>query len=82
LEFLGGHIMLWIDYLVIITAILLVGTVLLQHSQDDIKDAFSGEKSELFKNRKTRGFELFLVRTSAVLSVLLIVFVVLSNNLH
>ncbi len=74
--------MLWIDYLVIITAILLVGTVLLQHSQDDIKDAFSGEKSELFKNRKTRGFELFLVRTSAVLSVLLIVFVVLSNNLH
>ena len=74
--------MLWVDYLVIITAILLVGAVILQHSQDDIKDAFSGEKSELFKNKKTRGFELFLTRSSAVLAVLLIVLVVLSNNLH
>ncbi|MDI6452618.1 preprotein translocase subunit SecG [Peloplasma aerotolerans] len=74
--------MIWVDYLAIIVAILLVITVLLQHSQDNIKDAFSGEKSELFKNRKTRGLELFLVRASAVLAVLLFVFVVLSNNLH
>ena len=74
--------MIWVDYLTIITAILFVGTVLLQSSQDDIKDAFSGEKSELFKNRNTRGFELFLVRSSAVLAVLLVVFVVTSNMLH
>ncbi|MCR3906555.1 MAG: preprotein translocase subunit SecG [Tenericutes bacterium] len=74
--------MIWVDYLTIIVAILLVITVLLQHSQDNIKDAFSGEKSELFKNRKTRGLELFLVRSSAVLAVLLFVLVVLSNNLH
>ncbi len=74
--------MIWADYLTIIVAILLVVTVLLQHSQDNIKDAFSGEKSELFKNRKTRGFELFLVRSSAVLAILLVVLVVLSNNLH
>jgi preprotein translocase subunit SecG len=74
--------MIWVDYLIIIVAILLVVTVLLQHSQDDIKDAFSGEKSELFKNRKTRGLELFLVRSSAVLGLLLIVLVVTSNLLH
>ena len=74
--------MIWVDYLAIIVTILLVITVLLQHSQDNIKDAFSGEKSELFKNRKTRGLELFLVRSSAVLAVLLFVLVVLSNNLH
>ncbi|MBU1142102.1 MAG: preprotein translocase subunit SecG [Firmicutes bacterium] len=74
--------MIWADYLIIIVAILLVVTVLLQHSQDNIQDAFSGEKSELFKNRKTRGLELFLVRSSAVLALLLVVLVVFSNNLH
>jgi preprotein translocase subunit SecG len=74
--------MLFVDYLIIIVSILLVVAVLLQSSQDDIKDAFSGEKSELFKNRKTRGLELFLLRTSAVLATLLIVLVVVSNNLH
>ncbi len=72
----------WADILIIIVTLLLIGTVLLQQSQDDIKDAFSGEKSELFKNRKSRGLELFLVRSSAVLGLLLIVLVVISNNLH
>jgi preprotein translocase subunit SecG len=72
----------WADILVIIVTILLIGTVLLQTSQDDIKDAFSGEKSELFKNRKSRGLELFLVRSSAFLSVILVVLVIVSNQLH
>jgi preprotein translocase subunit SecG len=72
----------WADILVIIVTVLLIGTVLLQTSQDDIKDAFSGEKSELFKNRKSRGLELFLVRSSAFLSVILVVLVIVSNQLH
>ena len=72
----------WADILIIIVTLLLIATVLLQQSQDDIRDAFSGEKSELFKNRKSRGLELFLVRSSAVLGLLLIVLVVISNNLH
>jgi preprotein translocase subunit SecG len=74
--------MLWMDYIAIIAGILLVTVVLLQSSQDDIKDAFSGEKSELFKNKKARGFELFMMRSTAVLSVILIVMVLLSNNLR
>ncbi len=73
--------MIWIDFIVIVTAVLLATVVMMMHSSDNIKDAFSGEKSELFKNKKTRGFELFLMRTAAVLSVVLIVSVVLSNNL-
>lgn len=73
--------MIWIDFIIIITAVLLAIIVMMMHSTDNIKDAFSGEKSELFKNRKTRGLELFLMRTAAVLSVILIVGVVLSNNL-
>ena len=74
--------MLWMDYIAIIAAVLLIVSVLLQTSQDDIKDAFSGEKSELFKNKKTRGFELFMMLTTTVLSVILVVMVLLSNNLR
>lgn len=74
--------MLWVDYIIIIISILLSTTVLLQSSQDNIQDAFSGEKSELFKNKKARGFELFLVRATLVLGTLLLVLVVLSNYLH
>ena len=74
--------MLWMDYIAIIAGILLITVVLLQSSQDDIKDAFSGEKSELFKNKKTRGFELFMMRATAIISITLIAMVLLSNNLH
>jgi preprotein translocase subunit SecG len=70
------------DYIAIISGILLVTVVLLQSSQDDIKDAFSGEKSELFKNKKARGFELFMMRSTAVLSVVFVVMILLSNNLR
>ncbi|MBE0701083.1 MAG: preprotein translocase subunit SecG [Acholeplasmataceae bacterium] len=73
--------MIWADYIAVISGVFLVLTVLLQSSQDNIKDAFSGEKSELFKNRKIRGLELFLVRSTVVFAVLLVASVVLSNNL-
>jgi len=56
--------------------------VLLQNSNEDMANAFSGEKSELFKNKKERGFDLFLTRASIITSVLLIVSIVVSNNLH
>ena len=74
--------MIWVDYFALIAGILLALVVLLMHSSDDIKDAFSGEKSELFKNRKTRGLELFLNRAAGVLAVVLVVAVLLSNNLR
>lgn len=74
--------MLWIDWIAIISAVLLIVAVLLQSSEDNIQDAFSGEKSELFKNKKIRGMELFLTRASIILSIVMIVSVVLSNNLR
>ncbi|MBN2300529.1 MAG: preprotein translocase subunit SecG [Acholeplasmataceae bacterium] len=73
--------MIWIDYLIVFDSIFLAIVVMMMHSTDNISDAFSGEKSELFKNKKTRGFELFLMRTAAALAVFLVVAVVLSNNL-
>ncbi len=74
--------MYWIDYLVVVFAIAMIILVMLQSSNEDISDAFSGEKSELFKNKKERGFELFLTRASVITAVLLVASVVLSNNLH
>ena len=74
--------MYWIDYLVIVFAIAMIILVMLQSSNEDISDAFSGEKSELFKNKRERGFELFLTRASIITAVLLVASVVLSNNLH
>lgn len=73
--------MIWVDWIAVISAILLIIAVLLQSSEDNIQDAFSGEKSELFKNKKIRGMELFLTRASVALSVIMIVSIVLSNNL-
>lgn len=71
--------MLLFDWLTLVVGILLTIVVLLQQSGDDIKDAFSGEKSELFKNRKVRGFDLFMLRTTTVLSVLFVAFLVIAN---
>ena len=74
--------MIWADYIVIVLAVLLIGAVLLQNSDEDAASAFSGEKSELFKNKKDRGFDLFLTRATLAITSLLIIFVVVSNLIH
>ena len=71
----------WIDWIALISTILLIVSVLLQSSEDNIQDAFSGEKSELFKNKKIRGMELFLTRSSITLSIVMVASVIISNNL-
>ena len=48
--------MQWIDYIVLIASVILIAIVLMSNAQDDIQDAFSGARSELFKT-KARGFE-------------------------
>jgi preprotein translocase subunit SecG len=74
--------MIWVDFIALIAVILLIGAVLIQQSADNIQDAFSGEKSELFKNRKSRGFELYIVRATYILAFIVVVTVLLSNNLR
>lgn len=73
--------MLWSDWLVFILSILMVANVLLQQSKDDLQDAFSGDKSELFKNKKARGLESVLNITMAVFSVLFVIFIIVSRVL-
>ena len=70
--------MIWTDYLVLICTIIIITVVLMQDSKDDIKDAFSGEKSELFKNQKQRGAERVLFWTTLITSVFFIIFVFIS----
>lgn len=43
--------MQWVDYIILVAAVLLIAVVLMQNAQDDIQDAFSGAKSELFKTK-------------------------------
>ena len=63
------------DIILLIVALFLITLVVLQSSKDNINNAFSGEKSELFNNQKQRGFELIMSRVTAVTSV---VFIILS----
>lgn len=75
-------IMRWPDYIVLVLAVLLIVLVALQQAQDNIQDAFSGEKSDLFKNQKARGFELFLMRSTFVVAALFVTMVFVSLALH
>ena len=70
------------DIFVAIVSVLLIVIVMLQGSKDDINDAFNGSKSDLFKNQKTRGVELFMQRTTACLAVVFIALVLTSVFLH
>lgn len=62
-----------IDYIVLVVAVLLIVLIMMQESKDSIQDAFSGEKSDLFKNQKQRGIEKVMSIVTAVVAVLFLV---------
>ena len=70
-----------LDVFIVIVSILLIIIVMMQESKDNINDAFSGQKTELFKNQKTRGIELFFQRTTAVLAIVFFVLIIVSAML-
>lgn len=72
----------WADIIIFILSILIILTIGTQQSQDNVQDAFSGEKSDLFKDQKTRGFELFLMRSTFVFAVIFVVLILVSLYLH
>lgn len=67
-----------IDVLLLIVSILLIGIVVLQKSDEDAAKAFTGEKSELFSNKKERGIELWIKRITAGLCVAFIVLAIVA----
>ena len=54
---------------------------MMQSSAEDAAGALSGEKSDLFKNRKLRGFDLVMNRSTIIIAFLYFVFVLLSNTI-
>ena len=62
-----------VDYIVLVVALLLIVLIMMQESKDNIQDAFSGEKSDLFKNQKQRGIERVMSIVTAVVAVLFLV---------
>jgi preprotein translocase subunit SecG len=68
----------FLDWLLLFISVLLIALVMLQESKDDVKNTFSGEKSELFKNQKQRGPELFMNRMTMGMSVVFAVVTILA----
>lgn len=58
------------DILLLIVASLMIVLIILMESKEDAASAFTGEKSELFANKKQRGIELWIDRIFMVLSIL------------
>ena len=67
-----------IDWFILVVSIALIVIVMLQNSKDDINDAFSGSKTDLFKNQKTRGIDLLLERTTLGVAVVFFVLVIVA----
>lgn len=67
-----------IDWFILVVSIALIVIVMLQNSKDDINDAFSGSKTDLFKNQKTRGIDLLLERTTMGVAVVFFVLVIIT----
>jgi preprotein translocase subunit SecG len=75
---MGGLNMGFLDWLLLIVSVLLIALVMIQESKDDVKNTFSGEKSDLFKNQKQRGPELIISRVTMTVSILFCVVTVLA----
>ncbi|MDD3127050.1 MAG: preprotein translocase subunit SecG [Candidatus Izemoplasmatales bacterium] len=67
-----------IDWILMVIAVLLIALVMIQESKDDVKNTFSGEKSELFKNQKQRGPELFFARATMGVSLVFVIVTILA----
>ena len=62
-----------LDILLIIVSIGLIILVAMQNSKDDIGSALTGANSELFKNQKERGVEVYIVRITYGFAIAFIV---------
>ena len=67
-----------VDILLLIVSCLLITIIVLQDSKEDASQAFSGEKSELFSNKKARGIELWINYITAGLSIAFFVLAIIS----
>lgn len=71
-----------IDLFILVISLFLIVIVMMQNSKDDINDAFSGSKTDLFKNQKTRGIDLVLERATLVLAVVFFVLIIVAACIY
>ncbi|ERJ13323.1 preprotein translocase subunit SecG [Haloplasma contractile] len=71
-----------VDWLLIINSIVLITLVALQSSKQSLGQALTGGNSELFKNQKERGAELFMSRATLVSAILLVVLAIAAIIVH
>ncbi len=62
----------FIDWIIILVCTLFISIVAMQETKQGLSDALTGASSELFKNQKQRGSELFLARATYALGILFI----------
>ena len=73
--------MIWFDWILIIVSIFLISLVAVQSAKGDLGGALTGGNSELFKNQKERGAELFLSRATFFTTVLLIIMTIIRTQM-
>lgn len=62
-----------VDGLFMIVSVILIILVALQSSKQGLSDSLTGGNSELFKNQKERGAEVYIVRATYICSVIFII---------
>lgn len=68
-----------VDILLLIVSVLLIGVIVLQKSEDDATSAFTGEKSELFANKKERGIDVWIQYITGGLAVAWFVLAIIAS---
>lgn len=62
------------EVVLLVVSVLLITVVLLQSDKSEsVSNILLGSSSDLFKNRKERGFELFISRFTLILGILFFV---------
>lgn len=69
----------FVDWILLFVSVILITVVAIQSAKGDLGSAITGGNSELFKNQKERGAELFLSRVTLGLTILLIVLAFVRN---
>ena len=69
------------DWIIFVASILMIAISALQSSKDDVMSAFTGNNTELFRNKKVQGPDVFFNRAMIVLGILFFAMIIWSNNI-
>ncbi len=73
--------MKFVDVLLLIVSIVLIALIVLQKSDEDAANAFTGEKSDLYSNKKERGWDVLVQYLTAGFSIAFFVLAIVAQFL-